>query len=376
MMKLRGPASFFAFLLAVACILFPTRLKAQLVGDGASPTNQQTPAATERPAAKSVPISNAPTGKLLLSKDFTLEGAKVWTDTGITLEPGQRITLSAEGKLRYSDVKADNGPEGLTRGFKDLIRILPFNDAGRGAFIGKIGDPDIAQPFLIGAKKEIVSPISGKLFIGINQATSDTGDGSYKVKIEVYAADNTTPREIAKVVPTMPGVDNALFSKIPRRISDKDGNPGDMVNFLILGTEDSMKKVFTTAGWVKVDTSVESTILLGAIASLSKEAYLTMPMSPLYLFDRPQDYGWAHAEPITVLRAITCVSGRLPSLSMARCSGSALPPTTSGSRKINATTASLTKSILTLTWNATTSKKLFPPPASSPRSATSSRKTP
>src|SRR6516165_458844 len=301
MMKLRGPASFFAFLLAVACILFPTRLKAQLVGDGASPTNQQTPAATERPAAKSVPISNAPTGKLLLSKDFTLEGAKVWTDTGITLEPGQRITLSAEGKLRYSDVKADNGPEGLTRGFKDLIRILPFNDAGRGAFIGKIGDPDIAQPFLIGAKKEIVSPISGKLFIGINQATSDTGDGSYKVKIEVYAADNTTPREIAKVVPTMPGVDNALFSKIPRRISDKDGNPGDMVNFLILGTEDSMKKVFTTAGWVKVDTSVESTILLGAIASLSKEAYLTMPMSPLYLFDRPQDYGWAHAEPITVV---------------------------------------------------------------------------
>jgi len=300
MMKLRGPASFFAFLLAVACILFPTRLKAQLVGDGASPTNQQTPAATERPAAKSVPISNAPTGKLLLSKDFTLEGAKVWTDTGITLEPGQRITLSAEGKLRYSDVKADNGPEGLTRGFKDLIRILPFNDAGRGAFIGKIGNPDIAQPFLIGAKKEIVSPISGKLFIGINQATSDTGDGSYKVKIEVYAADNPTPREIAKVVPTMPGVDNALFSKIPRRISDKDGNPGDMVNFLILGTEDSMKKVFTTAGWVKVDTSVESTILLGAIASLSKEAYLTMPMSPLYLFDRPQDYGWAHAEPITV----------------------------------------------------------------------------
>ena len=38
-----------------------------------------------------------------------------------------------------------------------------------------------------------------------------------------------------------------------------------------------------------------------AIASLSKESYLTMPMSPLYLFDRPQDYGWAHAEPIAVV---------------------------------------------------------------------------
>ena len=74
-----------------------------------------------------------------------------------------------------------------------------------------------------------------------------------------------------------------------------------MVNFLIIGNEDAMKKVFTTAGWVKVDANVESTILAGALASFSKESYLTMPMSPLYLFGRPQDYGWAHAEPISVV---------------------------------------------------------------------------
>jgi hypothetical protein len=34
---------------------------------------------------------------------------------------------------------------------------------------------------------------------------------------------------------------------------------------------------------------------------MSKESYLTMPMSPLYLFGRQQDYGWAHAEPISVV---------------------------------------------------------------------------
>jgi hypothetical protein len=50
-----------------------------------------------------------------------------------------------------------------------------------------------------------------------------------------------------------------------------------------------MKKVFAEAGWVKV------------IASMSKESYLTMPMSPLYVFDRQQDYGWAHSEPIDVV---------------------------------------------------------------------------
>src|SRR5262249_12086104 len=99
----------------------------------------------------------------------------------------------------------------------------------------------------------------------------------------------------------MPGVDNSLFSKIPRRIADQAGNPGDMVNFLILGSEEAMQKVFTTAGWVKVDADVKASVLHGIIESISKESYLTMPMSQLYLFGRPQDYGWAHAEPISVV---------------------------------------------------------------------------
>ena len=269
---------------------------AQSTGDVSSPPAQQPAVAAE---AKTVAPPNA--GKVIQTKDFTLEGAKIWVDTGISLEPGQKFVVTSEGTLRYADAKTDNGPEGLTRNFKDLIRILPYNGAGRGAVIGRIGDADIAQPFVIGAKKEIVAPVSGKLALGINQSEVDEGTGSYTVKVEVYAADTSTPREIAKEVSSIPGVDNKLFEKIPRRIGDKDGNAGDMVNFLILGDEDQMKKVFTTAGWVKVDASVAETVLAGFIASMSKESYLTMPMSPLYLFGRPQDYGWAHAEPITVV---------------------------------------------------------------------------
>ncbi len=278
----------------------PARISAQLVGEDRvmTPTESPTPAEKIPPQTSQTP---APSGTRIALKEFTLAGNKIWTDTGITLEPGQRIIVTAEGKLRYSDAKADNGPEGLPRGFKDLLRVLPLNTEGRGALIAKIGDPDIAETFLLGPKKDTVSPISGKLSIGINQSGSDTGDGSYKVNIEVYASTDTTPREIARVVPSVPGIDNQLFSKIPRRISDKDGNPGDMVNFLLLGTENQMKQAFTTAGWVKVDPDVKGTILAGVLASVSKESYLTMPMSQLYLFDRPQDYGWAHAEPIAVV---------------------------------------------------------------------------
>ena len=286
-------------LLGFSVLLCPM-ISAQLVGEDRIVSPGQSPAPAEK-SNSSLAQSAAQPGSRIAAKELTLAGTSLWTDTGITLEPGQRIVVSTEGKLRYSDAKADNGPEGLARGFKDLLRVLPLNSEGRGALIAKIGDPDVAEPFLLGPKKDIVSPISGKLTIGINQAESDTGDGSYKVKIEVFASTETIPREVARAVRGIPGIDNDLFSKIPRRIGDKQGNPGDMVNFLIIGTEDQMKKVFTIAGWVKVDADVKGTVLAGLIDSLSKESYLTMPMSPLYLFDRPQDYGWAHAEPISVV---------------------------------------------------------------------------
>jgi LssY C-terminus len=92
-----------------------------------------------------------------------------------------------------------------------------------------------------------------------------------------------------------------VFAKLPRRVADKGGNPGDMVNFLIIGSQRAMQSVFTAAGWVEVDADVRGTVLHGILESISKESYLTMPMSPLYLFGRSQDYGWAHAEPIKVV---------------------------------------------------------------------------
>jgi LssY C-terminus len=290
-----------SFLLFCCPVVSPSPAFAQVGGSDAPAKPQQQLTNSPDPSGKPPVATPAPAAKPLSTKEFTLSGSKIWTDTQITLDPGQKIIVTAEGKLRYTDAKADNGPDGLTRGFKDLIRILPFNEAGRGALIARIGDPDFAQPFLLGAHKEAGAPVGGKLFLGINQSSVDTGDGSYKVKLEVFAADSSTPREIARQVTSMPGIDNGLFGKIPRRIGDKEGDPGDMVNFLIIGNEDQLKQVFTNAGWVHVDANVESTVLAGFLASMSKESYLTMPMSPLYLFGRQQDYGWAHAEPITVV---------------------------------------------------------------------------
>ncbi len=283
------------FLIALAATsVAPAPLRAQLVREDQA---SQAPQGKEIAAA----VSQVPAGKRRLSQEIQLTGEQLWSGTGIDVQPGEHIVVTASGKMRYADATEDNGPEGIPRGFKDLLRILPFNGAGRGALIGRVGDADIAQPFLLGVHRDVVVPVGGRLSIGINQAGDDTGDGSYKVQIEVYAADPHAAYRVARQVKDIPGVDANLFSKIPRRIADKEGNPGDMVNFLIIGSESAMQKTFTNAGWVKVDADVTGTVLRGILESISKESYLTMPMSMLYLFGRSQDYGWAHAEPIKVV---------------------------------------------------------------------------
>jgi hypothetical protein len=278
--------------------LMTSPLGTQLVRGDATPTRQHFAA---QPLAQASTSASTPSGKPRTSQEVQLSGDSSWVDTGLEVQPGEHVVATAIGSLRYADQQADTTPAGMARGFKDLLRNLPFNEAGRGAVIGRIGDKDTSQSFLIGAKRDLVSPLSGRLSIGINQLSNDTGDGAYSVRIEIYAADANTVLYTAKAVPSIRGVDEELFSKIPRRISDKAGDPGDMVNFLIIGSQPAMEKVFTTAGWVKVDSNVKETVLNGFLASMSKESYLTLPMSPLYLFGRQQDYGWAHAEPISVV---------------------------------------------------------------------------
>jgi hypothetical protein len=276
--------------LVYAALACPARLAAQLVRQDNPVTS------TSKSDGRAIP-----SGKRRLSQEIQITGEQSWSDTGIDVQPGEHIVITATGKLRYADAKEDNGPEGITRGFKDLLRILPFNGAGRGALVGRIGDGEIAQPFLLGAHRDFVAPVAGRLAIGINQANDDTGEGTYTVHIDIHAPDPGAAYHPARQVPTISGVDAKIFAKLPPRVADKNENPGDMVNFLILGSEDAMQKVFTAAGWVKVDADVRGTVLHGVLESISKESYLTMPMSPLYLFGRAQDYGWAHAEPIKVV---------------------------------------------------------------------------
>src|SRR5271163_1662589 len=191
--------------------LSPCALNSRLVREDFALVAQHS-AATDS-AQDSTPAST-PSSKLRVSQEVQLTGDSTWVDTGIDVQAGEHIVATATGSLHYADQQTDTTPAGIARGFKDLLRNLPFNEAGRGAVIGRIGDKETSQPFLIGAKRDLVSPLSGRFSIGINQLGSDTGDGTYTVRIEIYPADANAVLYIAKAVPSIRGVDNDLFAKI------------------------------------------------------------------------------------------------------------------------------------------------------------------
>src|SRR5260370_3776315 len=191
----------------LGCLLvsaaLPSPLPAQLVRENTAPP----PQVAVKQDAQNAASTQTPTGKMRLSQEVQVTGQESWSDTGIDVQAGEHVLVIATGKLRYADAKDDNGPDGLPRGFKDLLRVLPFNEAGRGALLGLIGDKDVARPVVIGARRDVVAPASGRLSVGINQTADDTGDGTYDVPIAASSPEPPPPRVPANQLRSLPRID-------------------------------------------------------------------------------------------------------------------------------------------------------------------------
>src|SRR5712692_5965925 len=121
------------------------------------------------------------------SHELEVPGNQPWTDTGVDLQAGQTVTITATGKLSYMEGNAP-GPEGLDRSWMDLLRALPVNSAGRGALIGRVGSDEAAQPFLVGPKLQTPVRAVGRLYLGINGPSGDSAEGSFHVTIALSGA--------------------------------------------------------------------------------------------------------------------------------------------------------------------------------------------
>ncbi len=258
-------------------------------------TAQDTPASQSTQTAPDTTAQSA-TNSADQPKTFEVGGDVIWMDTQVELNAGDQIKLSGSGTLTMDGKQF--GPDGASRGWRDLIRSYPVNSAGSGALIGRFGDNEAAQPFLIGQETTQTVPLAGRLFLGLNKSGTTPINGTFTVVMSIVShAAAVSQQEDYK----LPPVTLAMIDEIPRRVVDADGNVGDNNNFVIVGPEAAVVQALETAGWVKVDPSTGDAVVNGIMAVLNKDAYLTIPMSPLMMFGRVQDYGFAHAEPIAVV---------------------------------------------------------------------------
>lgn len=100
------------------------------------------------------------------------------------------------------------------------------------------------------------------------------------------------------------GLDSALtkeLDSLPRRVHDHFNNAGDMVNFVIVGSEQQVQTALSAAEWHIADRDDKQAVLNAIVQTYGKKDYLAMPMSTLYLFGRPQDFGYEQAEAYSVV---------------------------------------------------------------------------
>jgi hypothetical protein len=300
--------------------------------------------------AVAVPV-NAQSGSNSRELTFQVSSSPAWIDTGLNLEPGDTVTVAAvPATSTPSDGDAKRcDPAGLSSSSANTAG-LPVPEAGPGALIAKLQAD--ASPILVGARTDLHIDKTSHLFLGMNMTHPWPCRGGLEVKVQISGAEATnrsstqqTSRgsqlksQLASAAQVFMsgqfGVNNPApnsesatsatgaeassapvlhvsespldadlrkqLDGLPRRVNDQFSNLGDMVNFVIVGSQQAVQAVLTDADWHVADTNNTRAALNALMQTYDSKDYLAMPMSTLFLFGRKQDFGYEMAEPIAMV---------------------------------------------------------------------------
>jgi hypothetical protein len=105
-----------------------------------------------------------------------------WTNTGLVVRQGQRLRISATGRVSLGGGRFST-PSGMT-GSVDNEKLL--RNEATGALIAVIGD-DNDDFLLIGTRRDFVAQRDGVLFLGVNEGNLSDNTGTYDAVIEAEA---------------------------------------------------------------------------------------------------------------------------------------------------------------------------------------------
>ncbi len=105
-----------------------------------------------------------------------------WTNTGLVVRRGQRIRISASGRVSLGANRIST-PAGIPN-LSDSNKLM--RNEPTGALIAVIGD-DNDDFIFIGARREFVAQRDGVLFLGVNEGNLNDNSGAYDAVVEAEA---------------------------------------------------------------------------------------------------------------------------------------------------------------------------------------------
>lgn len=294
---------------------------------------------------------NAQSGPSPRQLSFHVSPAPAWTDTGLNLRAGDAVMISVVAAAS-SNTSGHCDPAGSSDSSGNAAS-LPVPDAHPGALIAKL-EVDAAA-ILIGTQRELTIDKNSHLLLGMNGSGASVCQEGFQVKVQVSTKDsedsnsgaaktrgaqlksqlanaaqvfmsgqfgisNSTPEtENATSATNSPGTGTApvpalhvsdapldadlraALDGLPRRVNDQFNNLGDMVNFVIIGSQKDVQDALEASDWHIADTNNTKAVLNAVMQTYDKKDYLAMPMSSLYLFGRKQDFGYEMADPIAMV---------------------------------------------------------------------------
>lgn len=255
---------------------------------------------------------------------FTLSASGKWTDTNLNLQKGEEVVITPATAGCANQTSTSSAETNL-----------PLSSAPAGSLIARLSAAETPIPVNANGKIEIQQP--SHLYLGLNGKCS--ADASVTVQVSELSQSDKLKQQLASAAQiwlqgqfgnnageaagkllgnstaSTPATTTALkvsnapldprlqkdINSLPRRVNDQFKNLGDMVNFVLIGSESEVKSALAAANWHIADTSNAGAVVAAINNTYEKEDYLAMPMSTLYLFGRPQDYGYEMAEPIAMV---------------------------------------------------------------------------
>jgi Protein kinase domain len=158
--------------MAVAASTSPAPGSTQPTGSAGSPS----------PAATPTPNITAPAS----TYTRTVSGSQEWTDTGITAQAGQQVTITASGEIYVGATSASESPAGLAgctpaATYPAQSAQFPAPSLTCWSLIARIGD---GAPFEVGSSTQLTAT-SGDLYLGINGDSFAANSGSWSATITV-----------------------------------------------------------------------------------------------------------------------------------------------------------------------------------------------